>query len=446
MNPSDAASLSPSALARAKATAISRRSLLTGLAATAAGSVGWANAAWWGSKAKQSGTGETHHGWLLPGYHPEKAFAGRLPALQDPRMRRNLGRGWKGPVTLVTRISADGKSVDRALMPITGHQIAVRKDAGLAVFGGMNDLHLLSFDPRSLDLVRAAAPHRDGFIFGGHAMFLPGGGTIVTSERVAAGPWRGSARKHHGCYVIRDARTLRPMERFSTHGISPHEMALLDDGRHLAIANYGTINPGDYRGKADIRGGSLTVVELATGRLIDATPASRAEFEVRHVAGHSLDRIIAIQARQAPVEAAGRVREADQTVANQSPSYLPAPPLARNIPKGIAAEVAAREGDCTQGQSIAYDAEHDEFLATFTSSHRILVIDGATRKVKRTIATDALGLRHPRGVALIPGEHAYSVSGSWNGLLVFRRGSHRQLRDRSRLDLVFFDHSHLTAF
>ena len=81
MNPSDAASLSPSALARAKATAISRRSLLTGLAATAAGSVGGANAAGWGSKAKQSGTGETHHGWLLPGYHPEKAFAGRLPAL-----------------------------------------------------------------------------------------------------------------------------------------------------------------------------------------------------------------------------------------------------------------------------------------------------------------------------------------------------------------------------
>jgi len=61
------------------------------------------------------------------------------------------------------------------------------------------------------------------------------------------------------------------------------------------------------------------------------------------------------------------------------------------------------------------------------------------------IRTTAMGLGRPRGVGLLPDSRHYVVSGHWRRLLVLRRGEHRPVFERSRLDLPFFGHSHLTV-
>jgi len=398
-------------------------------------------------------SGQRHRGWLVPGYHPEEARQGGESALANPRLRRHLPSNWEGPVTLLTRVSADGNKVDRVLMPVAGHQVAIPKErVELAFFAAMNDRSLISFDPNSLDLLTIAEPHREDFVTGGHAVYLPGAQHLLVTERRDTRSWQGSMERHHGVVTIRDAATLEVVEDFSSHGIAPHEIELLADGRHVAVANYGTINPTQWEAKADHRGGSLTVIELASGRVIDTVPASRAEYEVRHLAAYSLERIAAIQAWQAPFEdLVGELSlgntfwEADQTVDDWTAEYQPAPVLCRDSRAERTVEMSSSPLDSRQGQSIIYDSRHDEFLATFTTSHRVLVIDGSSGCLKRVIATDKLGLRHPRGIALVPGGRDYVVSGSWNGLFVFRRGSHRPLPNKSQLDLVFFEHSHLTA-
>mgnify|MGYP007103442415 CR=1 FL=1 len=55
-------------------------------------------------------------------------------------------------------------------------------------------------------------------------------------------------------------------------------------------------------------------MELASGRLVQSIPATRAEFEVRHLAAHSLERVAVIQAHQAPLDEAAAWMERQRTL------------------------------------------------------------------------------------------------------------------------------------
>jgi hypothetical protein len=100
--------------------------------------------------------------------------------------------------------------------------------------------------------------------------------------------------------------------------------------------------------------------------------------------------------------------------------------------------------DFRQGQTVAYDPLHDEAIATFASSHTIAVVDAKSFELKRVFRTDGLGLAFPRGIALHPDRRRYVISGSWEGLLYFARGSH-ELDKAATWNEVFFHHSHITA-
>ena len=96
-----------------------------------------------------------------------------------------------------------------------------------------------------------------------------------------------------------------------------------------------------------------------------------------------------------------------------------------------------------RGQSILYDPAYDEMLVTYVSSNTVVAFDGSNGAVKHVTRTDRMGLRRPRGLALHPDGVHYVVSGSWENVFVFRRGSHELVRDACRYELLY-DHSHLT--
>jgi hypothetical protein len=395
--------------------------------------------------------------FLVPGYEPDAAHKNGQVLRADPRASRALPEGYKGVVTMATRLGPAG-AVDRALFPLAGHAIAVAPGGAAALFVAMNGAELVRFDTGRLDLVDIHAPHEEGFVFGGHAVFLEEHGIVIVSERRDVRmPYAGDPEAHFGRLSVRDIASLEVLDAWNCHGIAPHDLALTADRRYVAVANYGsTAWPAGV--EAPVEGVDygvepcLTVLEVPTGALVDKRVGSNPRVEVRHVAAPRLGFVVGLQVRATdPAEAQRALRGRDE-VYEADPSdreglgYLPVPLLVADATDGTGASravIAEDRARMVRGQSIVGDPVHDEVIATYTSSNTIAVV-GGDGVLRRLIATDVLGLRWPRGLALLPdGEH-YAVAGDWENIFVFRRGSHELVREACRYDTLY-GHSHLTA-
>ena len=389
--------------------------------------------------------------YLVPGYRVDVATYRGRPVMDATELRRDFPANYQEPGTLLTRVSEHDGSVRRALMPLRGHAVTVAPSGKSAVWASMNGDSFLSLDPESLEIERFAASHGEAFIGGGHAAFSADGRELFVAERKRYGPLPERPEAQFGQVTIRDPATLAVLETYSCHGVSPHQIVLLADGKHLAISNYGSVNQPEPGEDLIIMEPSLTVLELASGKLVEKWIGPDPQFEVRHLAAHRLDRIAAILAREATAEEAKPLRQAREEIyepdftAQPEYAYLPAPIQFYDASRPDAPAVAtlpSKADDARQGQSILYDPDHDETIVTFASSHRVIVFDAANGRIKKIIPTDSLGLRYPKGIALHPDGAHYAVSGSWRGIHLFRRGSHEIQLERA-LHSLFFDHSHM---
>lgn len=389
---------------------------------------------------------------FIPGYKVERAVFRGQPVTRNRRLMRNVPRGYDGNLTLISRLDADG-SLTQAVFPMTGHDLAVSSDGRRGYFAGINDNKYATFDPQTLTLRARAGSVGEGWIGGGHAAFIDGGSAIAVTER---SPWQGYTghpKDHFGAITIRDPRSLKILSQISTHGMSPHELRLLDDGQHVAIANYGTsYAPGATRRStpAYLVEPSVTIVRLSDGALVKKLKTGSKRRELRHLAARDQDTIFAIQAevtKQAPGTSFGHTRKAlteADPFANEGFGYLPAAPLRFDPRRERLVRLGGREAEMREGLSIEYDAQHDEVIASFSSSHRVGIFDGASGDLKHMIETDHLGLEHPAGVTILGDSGFYAVAGHWKNLFVFTRGSHELVREMCHY-ATFFGHSHIVS-
>ena len=397
---------------------------------------------------------------LVPGYWTKRVFRHGRPLRHDAAAARALGQGHDGPVTMVSRIALGAEApAERALFPIKGHAITPNPAGSAALFVGMNHPTALSFDADSLDMIRPAAPHADGFVFGGHGIFSADGAVAFVTERVdPKAPYSGRPADHFGRISVRDANSLAVLAVYDCAGIAPHELVLTADGRHLIIANYGATGwpAGRSAPVAHLPYGvepSVTVIEAASGRLAHKAVGRSRQNQFRHLAGAAIDRVGIVQARLSTLAEAQRgVRDRatpyePDTTEPHGLGYLPVPYLrfsATGEAAGIHETTPASPVLFQRGQSIEYDGSHDEMLVTFTSSNTLGVFAGRDGSLTKLIRTDRLGLRRPRGIAFLPDGAHYAVSGHRSGIYVFKRGSHALVREACRYDLLF-GHSHLAA-
>ena len=127
--------------------------------------------------------------------------------------------------------------------------------------------------------------------FYGHGVYSPDGRYLFTTEN--------DFEKGIGVVGVRDAETLAWIREMPSHGIGPHELALLGDGRTLVIANGGIrTHPEAPREKLNIpnMAPSLTYVDAASGTLRATHTLDNHFLSIRHLAvGHD-DRVgIALQ-------------------------------------------------------------------------------------------------------------------------------------------------------
>ncbi len=396
--------------------------------------------------------------YFVAGYSIGSAYRYGRPVVEDPEMSRALPPGHDGSITMITRVEPAADREVRALYPLRGHQIVVSPDRKSVVFVGMNDPRLALVDFTTLRLWRMGKPHDESFVFGGHACFSSDGSALFVAERrMPDRPFTGNPQDHFGLITVRDPQSLAVIDRFDCFGIAPHEIALMPDRRHLAIANYGStgwpVEMGDaFHGLPFGVEPSVTVVDSETGKLAAKIISPDRRQEMRHLTALSGDRIAAVPVRptsfgdaQRSKSSLSEVYEPDRTD-HLGRGYLPAPLLHVSLAdrQPVVKPILADPPQLMQrGQSIVYDPVHDEALVTYPTSHTVAVIDGQNGSIKRVIRTDRLGLQRPRGIALQPDQTHYAVSGHWRDIYVFRRGTHQLRREACRY-VPLFGHSHLT--
>jgi hypothetical protein len=389
----------------------------------------------------------------VPGYYAGNAWANGKKVVEHPVLARGL-KPTDEHARLLSRIGLDG-SIRQAVLPVYAHDVAIAPDRSVGVLCGFNAGGHVAFDPDTLDVAALGAPFKRGWNGGGHAQFLSDGHGVLLSERAPFKSLRNKLESHHGRITIRDPSTMKILESYSTHGIDPHDIRLVEDGRYLIIANYGSVIEKASGRKAVPRRvieASITTIEVATGKLMDKQLTGSRNTELRHLAAADRDSVFAIQALLGDEEALARqnqfadiIYEADITTSRDSP-YLSAATLKFSgdgaPPVAMGDEAATRL--MQHGLSIKYDAKHHQVIASYPTTHRVMVFDASEGALLQIIDTSSMGLRYPCGVTLLPDESHYAVTGFWENLFVFERGTHRLVRDLC-LYPMFFGHSHICA-
>jgi hypothetical protein len=429
---------------------VDRRSLLTGGALLALAATATTRAEAAPPKASKQDLKDV--AVYVPGYFPESAYANGKPLAENRRFNRAI-RGQ--PVhKMLTRVGFDG-SIRQTLLPVAAHDVEIAPDRSIGVLCSMDGDQHTAFDPKTLELAAIGPSLGDGWRGGGHAVYLDGGSTVILSERAPYGPYQGKLERHYGRLTVRDPKTLKVAETYSTHGIDPHDIRMTADGKYIVAANYGSTvsaKTGTFTIPRSVVQASITVIEVSSGKLVDKRVTGRSDTELRHLAAGRLDRIFAIQARYGGDRDDSRQLR-DENVAYESDittdpgyNYMPAATLKYDAARKRLTKMGDSQATklMRHGLSIRYDDRHDEAIATYPTTHRVMVFDGATGAVSKVIDTRTMGLRYPAGITFLPDGRHYAVTGHWENMFVFERGTHRLVRDLC-LYPVFFGHSHITA-
>lgn len=206
-------------------------------------------------------------------------------------LRVGAARGHAGALFVGCRIEGDGFAVSAVdgrgklrwslPLPDRGHSVTFHPTRPLGVvFARRPGRFAVVFDHDAGTVVRRidAAPDRH---FYGHGTFTADGRFLLTSENAYA--------TGEGRLGVRDAADgFRQVGELASHGVGPHDVRLMPDGKTLAVANGGIrTHPDVDRRKLNLAdmAPSLGFLDTETGRLLEdfALPADLHQLSIRHL-------------------------------------------------------------------------------------------------------------------------------------------------------------------
>jgi len=196
------------------------------------------------------------------------ALAGRMARADDVMgpLYAAARKGADGRYS-VAIFSADGRDVRALALPGRGHDVAVSPvDRSCVAFARRpgNFAIAFSLDSRREPIAFTTPPDRH---FYGHGVFARDGRLLYATENDFDG-----ARGVIGIYDV--ASGYRRVGEFSSGGIGPHDLALLEGGRVLVVANGGLrehpdIGDGRRILNPDAIATTLAYIDLGTGALLE---------------------------------------------------------------------------------------------------------------------------------------------------------------------------------
>jgi uncharacterized protein len=196
------------------------------------------------------------------------ALAG-LPAhagLATPTLYAAARKGADGHYS-VAAFTADGRDVRALALPGRGHDVTVSPDnRWCVVFARRPGSFAVAFSPdnRHAPLAFTTPPDRH---FYGHGVFSRDGRLLYATENDFDG-----ARGVIGIYDV--GAGFRRVGEFSSGGVGPHDLALLQKGRVLVVANGGLREHPDFGGgrrilNPDAIATTLAYIDLGAGALLE---------------------------------------------------------------------------------------------------------------------------------------------------------------------------------
>ncbi len=256
---------------------------------------------------------------------------------------------------------------------------------------------------------------RAGRAFYGHGSYSAAGDVVYVVETELA--TRG------GLLSVRDAKTFAVLEEFPTFGASPHDCALVDEGKTLVVTN-----GGGPEGSPELP--CVTVVDVATRKLIDKILIPASHLNAGHLAVAEGDLAVSSAPREGlpERESLGGLSlrpagEACKTVDDPIASRMRGESLSvcffdREAPSGGRVRIAAVTNPWgnlltfwdlrARRLVLAMDLELPRGVAMTTEGHHLLVSYGARATLLRidTRTLEPLADEH-LGDARFSGSHLY---------------------------------------
>lgn len=118
---------------------------------------------------------------------------------------------------------------------------------------------------------------QDRHLFG-HGCFSIDGSVLFTTEN--------DLTTDDGKIVVRDAGSYQVLDEYPTYGIGPHQLALMPDGKSLAVANGGLLTrPESGRQVLNLASmdSSLAYISVADGSLLEQVRVPETKASIRHL-------------------------------------------------------------------------------------------------------------------------------------------------------------------
>jgi len=165
-------------------------------------------------------------------------------------------------------LGAGGTSPFALHLPARGHSFAVHPTRELAVvFARRPGVFAVAFHSRTGERLATFEAEANRH-FAGHGTFDPTGRLLITAENKF-----DTGDGTLGVYAVDEG--FRKLAELPGHGIGPHDVAVLPDGKTLAVAVGGILtHPQSKRLKLnlDTMAPSLVLMDLGSGRLIERFP------------------------------------------------------------------------------------------------------------------------------------------------------------------------------
>lgn len=304
----------------------------------------------------------------------------------------------------VAILAGDGDIVSRLPLPDRGHDITCDPACGRFVaFARRPGLFAVVFDRRGrrAPVTIAAAKGRHFF---GHGVFSSDGKLLYATEN--------DFDRASGMIGVYDASDgFKRLGEFPTHGMDPHELLLMPDGKTLAVANGGIETHPDF-GRAKLNLAtmepSLVFIDSEHGDLVEkhGLPAALHRLSIRHMA----------------IDAAGRCWFGCQFEGPQSAT----PPLLGHVAQGNGVTLIEIPEDTLRSMrnyvgSVAYNAKENMIAISSPRGNRMAVVDAGTAALRHVESlTEVCGLAsHGEGF----------VASTGDGAIVFASGAHKRYDD-----------------
>lgn len=198
----------------------------------------------------------------------------------------------------LSAIDSSGKLRFDVSLPGRGHGMCVTPSGGqCVVFARRPDDFMWVVDMHNGDVLhRLSSPV--GRHYYGHGVFNPSGRLLYVTEN--------AYDKGHGVIAVYDAAdNFLRLGEMPSHGIGPHELKLMADGKTLVIANGGILtHPDSGRSKLNLAemDPSLAYVDSANGDLLGQyrPPAQWHQLSIRHLDLTADDKVCVAMQYQGP--------------------------------------------------------------------------------------------------------------------------------------------------